>query len=332
MKKIRILIALIVSISIMTMTGCSLIEKTPEAVAKEVLVKVNDQKLTREEFNKRVELQIAFYEQYYGYEEGYFDKPENAQYLKSMKESLLEGFADEMLQLQKAEELKLVPAEDALNSEIEKSVKEEIEASGGEEKFNEQLKKMGYTLEDFKKNIRTKTIIEKLYEGTTKDVTVTDEEVSKQYKDNPYDYTEKPNVMNVSHIVVLTEEEAKNIKKEYDSGKSFEELAKQYGTDGTKDKGGLLGDINYNGQGYDPLFVEAALKVPEGKVSDPVKSSSGWHLIKMNKKTEYPLKSFDTVKEDIKSDLLSQKKNENFQTQMTEWKEKASIKIYKNRV
>lgn len=332
MKKIRILIALIVSISILTMTGCSLIEKTPEAVAKEVVVKVNNEQLTREEFNKRLGQQIAFYEQIYNYEKGYFDKPENAGYLKTLKESLLDGFADEMLQLQKAKELGLIPTEDELNTEIDKTVKEQIEASGGEDKFNEQLKNMNYSLDEFKKNIRKQIIIEKLYEGTTKDVAVTDEEASKEYKDNPYDYTEEPNVMNVSHIVVPTEEEAKNIKKEYDAGKSFEDLAKQYGTDGTKDKGGLLGDINYNAQNYDPLFVEAAIKVPEGKVSDPVKSSFGWHLIKINKKTEYPVKSFDKVKEDIKSTLLSQKKNEKFQTQLSEWKEKASIKVYKNRV
>lgn len=330
MKKIRILIALIISISIIAMTGCSLIEKTPEAIAREVLAKVNGEKITRQEFDKRLATQIAFYEQYYG--EGYFDKAENAEYFKQMKEGLLDSLADERLQLQKAEELNLVPTEEKLNAEIDKSIKEQIETAGGEEKFNKQLEAMKYTIDDFKKIVRNQIIIDKLYEDTVKDVTVTDEEINKQYKDNPYDYTEKPNVMNVSHIIVPTEEEAKNIKKEYDAGKSFEELAKQYGTDGTKDKGGLLGDIEYNTQDYDPAFVEGAIKVPEGKVSEPVQSGAGWYLIKVNKKTEYPVKPLEDVKEDIKSTLLEDKKSEKYQTQLTEWKEKASIKVYKNRV
>lgn len=331
MKNIKKLIALILSISIIGLTGCSLIEKTPEAKAKEVLIKVNNKKLTRQEFNEKMEPQIAYYELYTG-QTGYLSKPENAETLKKYQENILDSIADEMLQLQKAAELKLVPTEEELNKEVDKTIKEQMEAAGGEEKFNKQLETMKYTMDDFKEIIKTQTIISKLYDHVVKDVAVTDDEISKYYDENKSKFTTKPNVMNLSHIVVATEDEAKKIKAEYDAGKSFEELAKQYGTDGTKDKGGLLGDVEYNAQNYDQAFLAGARKVPEGKVSNPVKSSFGWHLIKVNKITEYPVKPLAEVKDEIKSTLLDQKKSEKYQTQLNDWKAKASIKVYKDRL
>lgn len=331
MKNVKKIIALIVSLSIVGLTGCGLITKTPEAKAKEVLIKVNSEKMTRQEFDKRMESQIAYYENYYG--EGYFSKPENAEALKALKESVLENLADEMFALQKAEELKVVPAEDKLNEEVEKTVKEEMENLGGEEEFTKEIEKMKISIDDFKETVKRQVIIGKLYDYVVKDVTVADDEINKYYQENLYDYTTQPNVMNLSHILVATQDEALKIKDEYDAGKKFEDLAKQYSTDeGSKENGGLLGDVEYNNDQLDKTFLEYAKLVPEGMVSQPVHTQFGWHLIKVNKRTEYPAKPLSEVKDEIKSKLLSQKKSEKYSTQMAEWKEKASIKVYKDRL
>lgn len=331
MKKIKKFIALIVSLSIVGTTGCSLISKTPEAKAKEVLIKVNNNKMTRGEFDRRIEQQIAYAEQYYG-QPGYFSKPENAEALKSLKEKALDSFAEEMLQLQKASELKVAPPDEELNKEVDKTLKEQMDAAGGEEKFTKQMETLKYTMDDIKKVIKDQIILGKLYDYVIKDVTVSDKEINNYYQQNLYDYTTKPDVMNLSHILVPTQDEALKIKKEYDAGKSFEELAKQYGTDGTKDKGGLLGDVSYDAQNYDQTFMKYAKTVPEGKVSQPVQTKYGWHLIKVNKRTEYPVKPLAEVKDEIKSTLMDQKTSEKYQTQVNEWKSKASIKVYKDRL
>jgi foldase protein PrsA len=277
-----------------------------------------------------MESQIAYYESYYG--AGYFSKSENASALKSMKESVLDSLADQMYGIEKAKELKLIPADEELNTEIDKTLKEEMENAGGEEKFNKQLETLKMTKDDFKENIKEQIIIKKLYDYIVKDVTVTDEEINKYYQENLYDYTTKPNVMNLSHILVKTEDEALKIKEEYNSGKKFEDLAKQYGTDATKDNGGLLGDIPYNDTNIDKTFLEYAKLVPEGMVSQPVQTQFGWHLIKVNKRTEYPAKPFEQVKEDIKSKMLEQKKQDKYSTTMADWKKKASIKVYTDRI
>jgi foldase protein PrsA len=237
-----------------------------------------------------------------------------------------------MFGIQKAKELKLVPSDTDLNAEIDKTYKEQVESAGGEAEFTKQMTAMKFTVDDFKESIKRQIIISKLYDSVVKDVTVTDDEINKYYQENLYDYTTQPDTMNVSHILVKTEDEALKIKDEYNAGKSFEELAKQYGTDGTKDKGGLLGDLTYNDQNIDKTFFEYAKLVPEGMVSQPVHTQFGWHLIKVNKRTEYPVKPLTEVKEDVKTKLLDQKKSDKYNTQMTEWKSKASIKLYKDKI
>lgn len=330
MKKVRILIALIVTVSILGLTGCGLISKTPEGIARTVLAKVNNETLTKQEFDKRMESQIAYYEQIYG--AGYFAKPENAENLKALREGVLNNLADEMFGIQKAKELKLVPADAELTAEVDKTLKEEMANAGGEATFTKQLETMKYTVEDFKETIKRQIIITKLHDYIVKDVSVTDEEINKYYQENLYTYATKPFVMNLSHILVATEAEALKIKDEYNAGKSFEELAKQYGTDGTKDKGGLLGDISYDEQNIDKTFLEYAKLVPEGMVSVPVKTQFGWHLIKCNKRTEYPIKPLTEVKDEVKTTVLDKKQSDKYSAQMTEWKAKASIKIYKDRL
>lgn len=330
MRKFKSLIAIIVAMSVLTLSGCSLISKTPEGKAKTVLIKVNNQTLTREQFDKKMESQIAYYEKYYG--AGYFSKPENAQALKAFQENNLNLYADEMFALQKAAELKLVPAEADLTAEIEKQYKAEVESNGGEESFKKALEEMKFTVESLKESIRKQIIIQKLYDNVVKDIAVSDDDINKYYQENLFDYTTKPNTMNLSHILVATEDEAIKIKDEYDAGKKFEDLAKQYSTDPSKDKGGLLGDVAYNNEEIDKAFLEYAKIVPEGMVSQPVKSSFGWHLIKVNKRTEYPVKPLSEVKEEIKSKLLQEKQSEKYQAQMTQWKEKATIKVYKDRL
>ena len=63
---------------------------------------------------------------------------------------------------------------------------------------------------------------------------------------------------------------------------SFEDLAKQYGEDGTKEKGG---DLGWFGQGaMIPDFEEAVAKMEPGQISDLVKTQFGYHVIKLVEK------------------------------------------------
>jgi peptidyl-prolyl cis-trans isomerase SurA len=72
------------------------------------------------------------------------------------------------------------------------------------------------------------------------------------------------------------------IKAKSDSGVSFVELAKQYSNDISASKGGDLGWLD---QGATvPEFEKAMNALPLNKVSDPVKTPFGWHLIEVTER------------------------------------------------
>ncbi len=82
----------------------------------------------------------------------------------------------------------------------------------------------------------------------------------------------------VSHIVVDTEEEAKNIKQNIQNGKNFEDIAKEYSS-----KQELpCGDIGFAQRGKLLENLEnAVFKLNNNEISDPLQSEFGWHLVKV---------------------------------------------------
>lgn len=81
------------------------------------------------------------------------------------------------------------------------------------------------------------------------------------------------------HILVNTKEEAILIKSKIDNGESFEALAKKYSKCPSGKDGGDLGYFE-RGQMV-KSFEDAAFNLPIGKVSDPVRTQFGWHIIKV---------------------------------------------------
>ena len=82
-----------------------------------------------------------------------------------------------------------------------------------------------------------------------------------------------------SHILVSDESEAKALKSQIDEGASFEELAKKYSKCPSGSNGGDLGYFR-RGQMVKE-FEDAAFDTEVNKVSDPIKTQFGYHLIKV---------------------------------------------------
>lgn len=87
------------------------------------------------------------------------------------------------------------------------------------------------------------------------------------------------NSVKASHILVDTKAQADLIKSKIDNGESFETLAKKYSKCPSGQDGGDLGYFE-RGQMVKE-FEDVAFNLPVGKVSDPVKTQFGWHLIKV---------------------------------------------------
>ncbi len=107
------------------------------------------------------------------------------------------------------------------------------------------------------------------------------------------------------HILVKTEEKAKELFEMIAHDGDFAELAKKHST-GPSGKNG--GDLGYFGEGQMvPEFSKAAFALKVGEVSLPVKTKFGWHLIKVEDRRETSFPPYDALKERIVSHLAQQK-------------------------
>lgn len=104
------------------------------------------------------------------------------------------------------------------------------------------------------------------------------------------------------HILVNTEDEAKAIKAELDAGSVFEDLAKAKSIDPGAANGGDLGFFQ-RGQMVPP-FEQAAFSLEVGKISDPVQSQFGWHLIKVEEKRQSAPPTIEQATPQLQQQLL----------------------------
>jgi peptidyl-prolyl cis-trans isomerase C len=116
----------------------------------------------------------------------------------------------------------------------------------------------------------------------------------------------KQEEIHARHILVKTEDEAKEVIKELDAGKDFAELAKEKSTDPNKSDGG---DLGYFARGrMVKEFEEAAFTMPVGTYSKtPVKTDFGYHVIKIEDKRDAPPPPLDQVQDQVKQLVMRDK-------------------------
>ena len=107
------------------------------------------------------------------------------------------------------------------------------------------------------------------------------------------------------HILVATEKEANDIEAKLKAGAKFEDLAKQYSLDGSKDYGGDLG--YFTAPEMVPEFSKAAFALKAGEISAPIKTDYGWHVIRLDDRKMGSAQPYDQVKEAIRNVLVRDK-------------------------
>ncbi|HEX9122440.1 MAG TPA: peptidylprolyl isomerase [Actinomycetota bacterium] len=163
----------------------------------------------------------------------------------------------------------------------------QLEANlGGAKQLDTQLKAAGMTRGDLTSLARRLLLFNEVQKAVAADQ-VTQAQLQQLYQQQLASFTQ----LDVKHILVKTQAEAKRIEQQV-TPKIFGELAKKYSTDtASAQNGGDLGTISLSTfeQSYDPDFVQATLKLQPGQISPPVKSQFGWHVIELVSRTLQPL-------------------------------------------
>src|ERR1700724_4568498 len=126
----------------------------------------------------------------------------------------------------------------------------------------------------------------------------TDEAMKKVYEDASKQISGEQEV-HARHILVESEDEAKAIAEELKKGADFAELAKKKSKDPGASDGGDLGFFTKDQMV--PEFSTVAFALEPGKISDPVKSQFGWHIIKVEEKRNRKAPEFEQVKGQIET-------------------------------
>jgi peptidyl-prolyl cis-trans isomerase C len=147
--------------------------------------------------------------------------------------------------------------------------------------------------------VRKKVLMEALLDGTKN--AASEAAMKKLYDESVAKITPEKEVR-ASHILVESEDKAKEIAQKLKAGGDFAALAKENSKDPGASGGGDLG--YFSKSQMVPEFAEAAFRMQKGQISDPVKTQFGWHIIKVEDARDKPPPPYDEVKDQISNFLV----------------------------
>lgn len=164
---------------------------------------------------------------------------------------------------------------------------------------------------------REELLIRALTSTYLKDNPVTDEHAKKRY-----DELRKEKEYKISHILLPSEDLAKQFIADINKGKSFKSIAKEHSLDidSSKRGGSISSWINQHGIAPEIYFAAAELK--NGKISLlPVKSDYGWHIVRRDASRKTKLPPYNKHKQT----MLDRVHRERIETLIEHLRSKASI-------
>lgn len=213
---------------------------------------------------------------------------------------------------------------DVSNEEVQAELDNLKERLG--ESYEDALEAQGLTEDDLVADIRKALLQEK---AITDGIEVTDEEMEQYYERMKTEVKAK-------HILVEDEDTAEEVLKKLDKGEDFAKLAKEYSQDpASAENGGDVGFFSV-GEMVEP-FEDAAYTLEIDKVSEPIQSDFGYHIVIVTerKEVEEDIGTFEENKDDIRRAITERKIDpetamKRIDDLVSETKIKVKVKEYEN--
>ena len=314
----------------------------------DAVAQVGDTYVTQADFDARV---ADFEKQYAGYIPDEASDPEG---YKEFTADVLDYMITYQVVLQKSGDLGISVSDEDVQTELDSILNDTF--GGDQTQFDAALEAQNITLEQLRVNFKESMLTQAAYEAVTKDVTtVPDDEVSTYYEANKADYfvdetrvtrhiliapgsddetTATTDSASTTTTAAPTEAdwaaaltEAQKVRQELVNGGDWTQLAADYSDDtGTKESGGDLGTVS-KGQMV-PEFEESVFSLAKDEISQPIKTTYGYHIIQVTGITEAKQYTLDEVKEDISSILVSDKQGEVWREWLAQTKTELQV-VYK---
>jgi peptidyl-prolyl cis-trans isomerase C len=319
----RIGITLVLLFSLGGLAGAA--NKSAKPVSSEVAAVVNGKTITQQELAAQLQRVKQRAKQQGG------DIPEER--IDQIRKDILDNLIDQELLFQETVKAGIKVDSAAVASHLSGFKKQ----FPSEDKYKDALKEIGMSEEELTAAINKGMSIQELITTRiTKDLTVSEDESKAFYQQHP-EYFKRPEQVKASHILIkagpeaTAEQKAEAQKKiamigdQLKKGKDFAELARQYGEDGTKEKGGDLGYFA-RGQMVKP-FEDAAFAMQPGQTSEMVTTPFGYHLVKVTDRRAEGMTEFSEAKESIERHLKQAKTEKQVKDYVENLRKNAKIEV-----
>lgn len=353
MKRIKTYVAMAVTgLMILSFAGCNIIEKTPEAIQKTVYAKVGSTKITKGEVDKALKQYLGQYETQYGAD--FETNSAITEELKKLRQQQVEGLVESEVLYQSAKDLEVTPTDEEIQKLVDDRISYFKESLGTEEAYTTWLTDQGYDATSIVTLLKKMAVESMVYDKIVEGIEITDADIQSDY-DSKKDttYTKKAGA-EVTHLLFAPETDASGAVV---AGADAAALARAQEARAKALAGAKLSDLStsdaykayskYEDLGYVSFegvsesgssmvqeFTDGFKSLPVGQISEPIKTSFGYHLIINTTvyadNTVTPLD--DTLKATISDELLKAKKLEVYTAKLEELKANIKIKNYDDRI
>jgi foldase protein PrsA len=228
-------------------------------------------------------------------------KSQCEQEYKSLQQEVLGFLISSEWVLGEAKSLGVTVSDAEVKKQFEKIKSQQFPKAAEFEKF---LKGSGQTVSDLLLRVKLNLLSSKIQQKVVKEKSkVTRAQVQKYFKENPKRF-EVPEKRNLLIILTKTEAQANAAKKEIESGKSFESVAKRVSIDPTsKSNGGKLTGVV---KGQEEKALDTAIfSAKKNVLTGPVKTPFGYYIFEVQSVTPGSQQSLKEAEASIKSQLTA---------------------------
>ncbi len=207
-------------------------------------------------------------------------------------------------------------------AEIEARLKPQIAQFGDEAHFRRKLEERGTSLEALRTELGSELLSDKLV-VKARGLKVTDAEARAVFE-REKDKLGTPPALHVRHILVGSEKDAQAFTAALRAGADFAKVASQVSLDlPTRGTGGLIGWVPRGV--LRPQFEQVVYSLKPGQISDPVKTSQGYEIFKVEAGRPALPAVYKDHEREIKDALLEQKLAQALPDYLAQLREKAKI-------
>ncbi len=282
-------------------------------VLDRVVAVVNDEALTLSEIQEEGQPVVRkIFQDFVG--------QERERRLEEAEKQLMDDLIDRRLMYQVAKREGTLPSEAEVNGAIEDLKKNNNVTDDAQ--FRAMLRSEGLTLEQVRRNIGERLAIARLVGRQLRSsIIITEEELQKYYQDNQEKYRRTPQAQ-IRHIFfglstgadeAAIRARAEEARQKLQAGADFGQIAREYSSASAGETPGEL--LTVHRGDLAPEIEAAAFSLPAGGVSSPIRTESGYHLIKVEQIQVESVVPFAEVRDAIRDQLFQEK----FEPKRKDW-------------